>query len=312
MQFLKSQGIKHSWFRNLTVGIACIFTFLLFMTVGTLLFVLNPSELLSALLSEEIFYSMKLSMLTSSASTLFVMCCSIPTAYALSRFSFSRKSFIKTVLGLPMAFPELVMGLALLLLFGQGFPGPYLEAVGIKVTFSKLRIIIAQFFVVFPYAVRVIYSTFEDINPRYEQVSRSFGYGEFETFRHVPHDFENVWVLADRVVVIRKGEVMQQVVVIGKGEVMQQGDPISVFRRPSPDVVAEFLGTNVLKEKVKALKGKLTVVETEGQEVYSSDPAEPGEEVTVSIRPEEVILARGSVESSARNIQMKPEPQNRL
>ena len=178
MRCLKSRSVNHSWFRTFTVGIACTFTFLLFMTIGTLLFVLKPSDLLSSLLSEEMLYSMKLSMLTSSASTISVMCCSIPTAYALSRFSFPGKSVIKTVLGLPMA-------LALLLLFGQGFLGPYLEALGIKVTFSKLGIIIAQFFVAFPYAVRVIYSTFEDINPRYEQVSRSFGYGEFETFRHV-------------------------------------------------------------------------------------------------------------------------------
>lgn len=185
MQLLKYPGMQYSWFRKFTVGIALFFTFLLFLSIGTLLFVLSPSEIFSALLSEEMLYSMKLSVLTSLVSTLSVMCCSIPTAYALSRFSFSGKSIIKAVLGLPMAFPELVMGLALLLLFGQSFLGPALEAVGIKVTFSKLGIIIAQFFVAFPYAVRIIYSTFEDINPRYELVSKSFGYGEFETFRHV-------------------------------------------------------------------------------------------------------------------------------
>ncbi len=109
------------------------------------------------------------------------------------------------------------------------------------------------------------------------------------TVLHVTHDFEDVWALANRVVVIRKGEVMQA------------GDPESVFKRPSPDFVAEFLGTNVLKGCVKALEGKLTVVEAEGMKIYSSDPAEPGEGVTVSIRPEEIILAREALESSARN-----------
>lgn len=109
------------------------------------------------------------------------------------------------------------------------------------------------------------------------------------TVLHVTHDFEDVWALANRVVVIRKGEVMQA------------GDPESVFKRPSPDFVAEFLGTNVLKGCVKAHEGKLTVVEAEGMKIYSSDPAEPGEGVTVSIRPEEIILAREALESSARN-----------
>ncbi len=177
--------VRNSWFRNATIGISFFFTFLLFLAVGTLLLVLKPSELLSALMSEEMLYSMELSVLTASISTFSVMCCSIPTAYALSRFSFPGKSLVKTILGLPMAFPELVLGLALLLLFGQGFLGPFLDTLGIRVPFSKLGIVVAQFFIAFPYAVRVIYSTFEDINPRYEQVSRSFGYGEFETFRNV-------------------------------------------------------------------------------------------------------------------------------
>ena len=139
------------------------------------------------------------------------------------------------------------------------------------------------------------------------------------TVLHVTHDFDDIWSLANRVVIIRNGEVMQE------------GDPESVFRRPSPDFVADFLGTNVLKGKVRALEGKLTVLEIRGQgqnqipnqiqkqnqnqnrdqkknrdqsqsfEIYSADSAEPGEEVSISIRPEEIILARGAVESSARN-----------
>jgi molybdate transport system ATP-binding protein len=110
------------------------------------------------------------------------------------------------------------------------------------------------------------------------------------TVLHVTHDFEDVWALANRVVVIRKGQVMQE------------GDRESVFKRPSPDFVAEFLGTNMLKGKVNALEGTLSVIEAEGLKIYSSDPADPGEVIAVSIRPEEVILARGAVESSARNI----------
>ena len=137
------------------------------------------------------------------------------------------------------------------------------------------------------------------------------------TVLQVTHDFDDIWSLANRVVIIRQGEVMQE------------GDPESVFRQPSPDFVADFLGTNVLKGKVRALEGKLTVLEildrkrdsnleqdeskdrnlnqsqkqTQSQsfEIYSADPAEPGEEVSISIRPEEIILARGAVESSARN-----------
>jgi molybdate transport system permease protein len=113
------------------------------------------------------------------------MLLSIPIGYALSRHSFPGKSIIKSILDLPMAFPELVLGLALLLLFGQSFIGKTLEDFGIKIVFTKLGIVVAQFFTALPYAVRVIYSTFEEINPRYELVSRSLGYGELETFFNV-------------------------------------------------------------------------------------------------------------------------------
>ncbi|AKB26459.1 Tungstate ABC transporter, ATP-binding protein WtpC [Methanosarcina sp. MTP4] len=137
------------------------------------------------------------------------------------------------------------------------------------------------------------------------------------TVLQVTHDFDDIWSLANRVIIIRQGEVMQE------------GDPESVFRQPSPDFVADFLGTNVLKGKVRALEGKLTVLEildrkrdsnpekdeskdrnlnqsreqaqNQSFEIYSADPAEPGEEVSISIRPEEIILAKGAVESSARN-----------
>ncbi|MDD2440047.1 MAG: ABC transporter permease [Methanosarcinaceae archaeon] len=177
--------MKQSAFRKGATGIACFFTCLLFLAVGTLLLILKPSELLKALLSAEMLYSMKLSLLTASISTLAVMFFSIPTAYSLSRFDFSGKSLVRSILGLPMAFPELVLGLSLLLLFGQTPLGSGLEALGLRVPFSKLGIGVAQFFVAFPYAVRVIYSTFEGIDCRYEQVSRSFGYGDFETFRNV-------------------------------------------------------------------------------------------------------------------------------
>ena len=172
-------------FRGLCILLSFLFTFLLFMAIASLFLVPNPSEILNALKTEEMIYSLKLSILTSSISTFFVILFSIPIGYALSRHSFSGKNIIKSILDLPMAFPELVLGLALLLLFGQSFIGKSLESFGIKIVFTKLGIMVAQFFTALPYAVRIIYSTFEEISPRYELVSRSLGYGEFETFYNV-------------------------------------------------------------------------------------------------------------------------------
>nr|WP_048201753.1 ABC transporter permease [Methanocaldococcus bathoardescens] len=177
--------MKHINFRGFCILLSFLFTFLLFLAIASLFLIPNPSEVISSLKTEEMMYSLKLSIITSSISTFLVIMLSIPIGYALSRYQFLGKSVIKSILDLPMAFPELVLGLALLLLFGQSFIGKSLEDIGIKIVFTKLGIIVAQFFTALPYAVRVIYSAYEEINPRYELVSRSLGYNELETFFNV-------------------------------------------------------------------------------------------------------------------------------
>ncbi|MEA1985648.1 MAG: ABC transporter permease [Euryarchaeota archaeon] len=172
-------------FKTTTILIALSFTSILFLSIASLFLIVGPSDILTSLSSPEMAYSLKLSVMTASISTFLVMLFSIPTGYALSRFDFPGKIIAKSIIDLPIAFPELVLGLALLLLFGQTFIGGTLEALGIQIVFTKTGIVVAQIFTAFPYAVRIIYSTFKDIDPRYEFVSRSLGYGDFETFRKV-------------------------------------------------------------------------------------------------------------------------------
>ena len=172
-------------FKHTCIFIAFLFTSILFVAIASLFVVPNPKEILSSLQTEEMIYSIRLSIVTSAISTVVVLAISIPIGYALARFSFPGKSVVKSILDLPIAFPELVLGLCLLILFGQTFVGKALEYVGIKIVFTKLGIIVAQIFTALPYATRILYSTFESVNPRFELVSRSLGYGEFETFKNI-------------------------------------------------------------------------------------------------------------------------------
>ena len=172
-------------FRSLCISLAILFTFILFISIAMLFVVPRPNEIISSIETEEMIYSLKLSIITASISTLLVVISSIPIGYALSRFSFPGESIVRSILDLPMAFPEIVLGLALLLLFGRTPIGNALADIGISVAFTKLGIIVAQFFTALPYSVRIIYSTFEGVSRRYELVSRSLAYTEFETFRKI-------------------------------------------------------------------------------------------------------------------------------
>ena len=167
------------------ISITLFFTFLFFITIGSLFLIPTPQGFINALFSEEMLFALKLTIVTSIVSAFLVMICAIPMAYTLSRYDFPLKTFVKTILDLPIAFPEIVIGIALLMLLGSNMLGNYLEVFGISIVFTPVGIVVAQFFVALPFVVRVLYSTFSYVDPRYEFVSRSLGYSELETFTSI-------------------------------------------------------------------------------------------------------------------------------
>jgi molybdate transport system permease protein len=84
-----------------------------------------------------------------------------------------------------MAFPEIVIGIALLMFLGNYGIGSFLEYFGLQLVFNSTGIVIAQFFVALPYATKSLYSTFNYIDTRYEFVSRSLGYSQTDTFFNI-------------------------------------------------------------------------------------------------------------------------------
>jgi molybdate transport system permease protein len=150
--------------------------------------------------SEEMRFSLKLSMITGLISTVLVMFFALPIGYTLSRFNFMGKGFIKTIIDLPVAFPELVLGLCLLLLFGNNIIAGLLEKIGLKFVFTKQGVVAAQFFTALPYASRIMKSTFDYIDPRMEFISRSLGYSRFETFLNVSAPLAKNGILASTVI----------------------------------------------------------------------------------------------------------------
>ena len=172
-------------FRAFCIILAIFFTAILFVSIAFLFFIPSPREIWKSMTSPEMIFSLKLSVITATVSTIVVMVLGIPIGYSLSRFSFFGKSIVKSIIDLPMAFPELVLGLSLLLFFGNNYISKPLEIFGLKIVFTKFGIVVAQMFTALPYATRIIYSAFEGVNRRYELVTRSLGYGEFETFTKV-------------------------------------------------------------------------------------------------------------------------------
>ncbi len=194
------RALTASKFKWLSVASALFIAFLLALSVAALFLVPDLADLRENLLSPEMGFSLKLSLTTGVLSTLLVMLFALPSGYALSRFRFPLKGLVKTVLDLPIAFPELVLGLCLLLLFGNTFVGDIFRLLGMEFVFTQKGIVAAQFFTALPYAIRILKSSFDEVDPKLEFVSRSLGYSMWETFRLVSLPLARHGILAAAVI----------------------------------------------------------------------------------------------------------------
>jgi spermidine/putrescine transport system ATP-binding protein len=105
------------------------------------------------------------------------------------------------------------------------------------------------------------------------------------TFIYVTHDQEEAMTMSDRIAVMSKGKVQQT------------GTPVEIYERPANRFVADFIGeSNFFEGKIKSLSTKEACVivpelnaELTGLPV--SDGLVKGEDVTVSIRPEKVLIS---------------------
>ncbi|EHP83843.1 ATP-binding cassette domain-containing protein [Methanotorris formicicus] len=123
---------------------------------------------------------------------------------------------------------------------------------------------------------------------------------EYETtVLHVTHDFDDVWSLANKVVVMKNGKILQE------------GDVNEIFYKPSINFVADFVGTNVLDGEVIGKEDGLTKIKVGNCVLLSVDDGEG--KVRLSIRPEDIIISNNPIETSARNeFRCKVEKINRM
>ena len=107
---------------------------------------------------------------------------------------------------------------------------------------------------------------------------------------HVTHDQNDVLLLGDRVAVIIDGEMVQV------------GLPINVFNEPANLKIAEFTGVeNILEGEISEYTNGLANILIKDYTISVSTNLREGS-VYVFIRPEDVILSRAPLDSSARNM----------
>jgi sulfate transport system permease protein len=102
----------------------------------------------------------------------------------LVRYEFPGKRALNSLLDLPLSVSPIVVGLALVLVYGgrNGWFGPGLENAGLQVIFSTPGIIMATTFVALPLMIREVVPVLHEVGIEQEQAAESLGANGWQRF----------------------------------------------------------------------------------------------------------------------------------
>ncbi|MDR6355430.1 sulfate transport system permease protein [Pseudomonas psychrotolerans] len=110
----------------------------------------------------------------------------LAAAWCVTKFEFTGKSLLITLIDLPFSVSPVIAGLIYVLLFGaQGLLGPYLQSVNVQIVFAVPGIVLATIFVTFPYVARELIPLMQEQGTQEEEAARLLGASGWQLFWHV-------------------------------------------------------------------------------------------------------------------------------
>jgi len=131
--------------------------------------------------------SLETTAVTATVSTVILLFCGVPLAYALSRLRFKGKSLVLAMIDVPIIIPQSVAGIVLLRACGRQQPlGELLHTcTGLYADGTILGICIAQIFVAAPFLIKSSLSAFENVSEGLEMTACTLGASPWSAFRRV-------------------------------------------------------------------------------------------------------------------------------
>jgi sulfate transport system permease protein len=105
------------------------------------------------------------------------------TALALVRGKWRGKGIVNAIIDLPFAISPVVIGLALILVYGRnGWLGGWLSDQGIQVIFAVPGMVLATIFVSLPFVVREVAPVLREVGDEQEQAAATLGASSWQSF----------------------------------------------------------------------------------------------------------------------------------
>jgi molybdate transport system permease protein len=192
----------------------------------------------------------------SALSTLLILPFGVAIAWVLARHDWPGKSLVETIVTLPLVMPPVATGLILLKLLGRReMIGRFFhERLHADIAFTWRAVLVALAVMSFPLLVRSARVAFEQVNPRFEQIARTLGAGEWRVFFSISAPLAARGIIAGVILAFARalGEFGATIMVAGNipgktatlslstYEAVQLGDDSAAFRLLGISVALAF------------------------------------------------------------------------
>jgi sulfate/thiosulfate transport system permease protein len=139
-----------------------------------------------AVTTPEAIHALQLTLLMVAVAVPLNTIFGVAAALLLVRRRFRGKAVVESLIDLPFAVSPVVVGLALILVYGRtGWLGDWLAQNGIRVIFSTPGMILATIFVSLPFVVREVAPVLKEIGTEQEEAARTLGATPWQTFSRI-------------------------------------------------------------------------------------------------------------------------------
>jgi sulfate transport system permease protein len=144
---------------------------------------LTPVEIFRLLTKKNVMNAFITSISCSFIAALINCVFGLIIAWVLVKYDFPGKRLMDGFIELPFALPTAVAGITLSKLYSEtGLLGKPLAAIGIKVNYTKLGLVIALVFIGIPFVVRNVQPVLEKMDNQYEEAAYILGATPSKTF----------------------------------------------------------------------------------------------------------------------------------
>jgi sulfate transport system permease protein len=147
---------------------------------------LGVAGVLHALAEPRVLAALRLSFGAALLATAIAAPLGLLLAWVITRYRFPGRRVLDALVDLPFALPTAVAGLALTALFApNGWLGAPLAALGVKVAFTPVGVVVALVFVSLPFLVRTVEPVLRDLSLEAEEAAATLGATRLQTIRRV-------------------------------------------------------------------------------------------------------------------------------